>query len=269
MTTAVCRIFGSFDRRTGSSFSGVFGFISIVSIALLLTCITPAAASASTYRWQVVNGDWNNPANWTVVEGPAGAGYPNLPEDVALFDDTIGTPLTATIPNAVSVTIGRLLVDDNVSVFISPGKTGELIFDNGGADAGIGLFGATYIQAQITLNANLSVTRTGVVGTIGLGTIGEAGGSRSVSFTGVFATYYADPKTYTGATNMIEGVLTANSTLGGFQIPGPLNVGDGVGGLESAQVSRRQQSREPRRRRDRPLGRPSYLAVTQCQRRRR
>ena len=35
----------------------------------------PHAAEASTYRWQAaVGGNWNDPANWTLIEGPAGVG---------------------------------------------------------------------------------------------------------------------------------------------------------------------------------------------------
>ena len=62
---------------------GGFPYLALIVLAL----IAPRAAEASTYRWQAaVDGNWNDPANWTLVEGPAGAGYPNGSGDTAQFD---------------------------------------------------------------------------------------------------------------------------------------------------------------------------------------
>ena len=62
-------------------------------LELLAMALAPAAADASTYRWQVdANGDWNDPGNWAVVEGPAGAGYPNLAGDVAVIENVDQRP---------------------------------------------------------------------------------------------------------------------------------------------------------------------------------
>jgi hypothetical protein len=143
-----------------------FGVLGLLMVTMLAA---PGAASAATYRWQVdASGDWNNPANWAVVAGPAGAGYPNLPGDVAVFDEPLTAARTVTIPDTVTVTIGRLAV----VIAPGPGKleidgtgTGLLVFDNLGEDAVIessgegeqvGLGAPMELAADVTVNGQFA-----------------------------------------------------------------------------------------------------------------
>ena len=133
----------------------------------------PHAAEASTYRWQVdANGDWNNPANWAVVEGPAGAGYPNLPGDVAVFGEPLTDVRTITIPDLVTVSIGRL--ESTSSVVIDRLGSGLLVFDNAGETATIE--GGVMFLTPFQLNADLTVT-----GSFEVHGISETGGPRSLT----------------------------------------------------------------------------------------
>src|SRR5688572_21247361 len=76
---------------------------------IVLALIAPRAAEASTYLWQnAVDGNWNDPANWTLVEGPAGAGYPNGSGDTAQFGTASAVHFTVTIPDGVTVTVERI-----------------------------------------------------------------------------------------------------------------------------------------------------------------
>src|SRR5688572_22277892 len=92
----------------------------LLLIALASIATASRAAEASIYRWHTaVSGNWNDPANWTLESGPAGAGYPNGSGDVALIN--AGTPFgyTVTIPDGVTVTVGRLV--------IAPGSSSAIV----------------------------------------------------------------------------------------------------------------------------------------------
>jgi autotransporter-associated beta strand protein len=205
-------------------------------VAALIT-ITPRSASASTYRWQVdESGNWNEPVNWVVVEGPAGAGYPNLPGDVAVFDEPLTAARTVTIPDTVTIAIGRF----TVALPAAPGKltivragTGQLVFDNLGEAAVIestGSVGPAVLNLPIQLAGDLNVT-----GQFQFFGIGETGGVRNVTITGGDVSYRAE-NTYTGTTTVTDGRLVAFPDGPPVRMLGALVVGDGVGISASALV---------------------------------
>jgi autotransporter-associated beta strand protein len=206
--------------------------------------MAPSAANASTYRWELdANGDWNNPANWVVVEGPAGAGYPNLPADVAVFDVDPTAHRTITIPDGVTITVGRIEFDENSPNFglqIARAGTGILVLDNAGEDAVIvSTGGASSLALPIQLNADLVVS--GRVSTSG---ISESGGSRNLTLTSGDLVMLSQANSYTGTTTIADGSLTALPSVD-VRIPGVLIVGDGVGAASSASFSGAQTAVNP------------------------
>jgi autotransporter-associated beta strand protein len=215
---------------------------------MLGALLAPAAAYASTYRWQVdANGDWNNPSNWSVVEGPAGAGYPNLAGDVAVIENAITAARTITIPNGVTITIGRLEIDEAEPLIIAGDGTGLLAFDNLGEDAEIASQGAgAHRLGPIELRADLVVVRNGDmgIGSMELRTITESGGSRKVTKTGTGTMRFNGANTYTGVTTVVEGDLKVQSGLVA-SIPGDLIIGDGTGPRAEALVNITGQTAAP------------------------
>jgi autotransporter-associated beta strand protein len=206
-------------------------------VMLIAALAAPSAADASTYRWQVdASGNWNVPGNWELVEGAAGAGYPNLPGDVAVFDEPLTAVRTVIIPDTVTITIGRLTVagaPDSARVAIARVGTGLLVFDNLGEDAVIESSGEVQfisLATPIELAADLVVN-----GVFQFLRLSEAGGSRNVTITGQVD--LMQPNTYTGTTTLTDGVLSTSSTASGARIPGALVVGDGVGAASTAYVT--------------------------------
>ena len=215
------------EQRDWTSRRGVARAGWLCGVLMLAALIAPSAAHASTYRWQIDgDGNWNVPANWTVVEGPAGAGYPNLPGDVAVIEGPFSGNRIITIPDLVTVTIGRLVIANPPPLFVSINRlgSGNLVFDNGGGNATVentGLGGS--LQTPIQLNADLIVT-----GPLGVDGISETGGARNVTLTTGTLTMGDAANTYTGVTTISDGSLIvdfANPTS--VRIPGSLVVGDG------------------------------------------
>jgi hypothetical protein len=230
----------AFVRRDGASRPDyVRGRFPRATLFLLVAfaLIAPGAAAASTYRWQVdASGNWNDPSNWAVVEGPAGAGYPNLPGDAAVIDGPLTADRTITIPTGVTITIGRLTVDQSVSgnqLTIARTGTGLLVFDNLGEDALIetsGLGDRMIMSTPIQLAAHLVVHAT-----IEFSGISESLPSRNVTVTGRSVTC-VQANTYTGTTTVTQGQLVAEPAAAMTIIPGPLVIGDGAGAAASAEV---------------------------------
>ncbi len=55
-----------------------------------LVVLSTLLAHADTFRWNVAGGgDWNNPANWTLIDGSSGRTYPDHGTDIAQFYDSI------------------------------------------------------------------------------------------------------------------------------------------------------------------------------------
>ena len=191
------------ERRAGAAWSvrrrrGFWGGIMVIA-----ALAAASGAEASTYRWQVdASGNWNDAANWAVVEGPAGAGYPNLAGDVAVFDEPRTATRTIIIPDTVTITIGQLTVTSSNAagqVVVTHTGTGLLVFDNLGEDALLetsGPGGRTIMSTAVQLAAHLNVN-----GPTDFRVISEAGGSRNVTIAGGSVTF-VEPNTYTGTTTV-------------------------------------------------------------------
>jgi autotransporter-associated beta strand protein len=195
-------------------------------------------AEASTYRWQVdASGNWNTPANWAVVEGPAGVGYPNLPGDVAVFDERLTAPRTVTIPDTVTISIGRLTValsPISAALTIDRAGTGLLVFDNLGEDAVIESSGTgerAVLSTPIQLAADVTVN-----GTFRFGDISEAGGARNATIIGG-SIAFGGTNTTTGTTTLTDGGLACSRDAIFVSKIGTLVVGDGTGAAGSAELT--------------------------------
>jgi autotransporter-associated beta strand protein len=86
----------------------------------------PDAAEAKAYRWKNVDGNWNVAANWDPIDG--GTTFPNAPGDEAHFTLLYSDNRTVTIPNGVTVTVGKIFYS---STAIHIGGPGTLRIDNG------------------------------------------------------------------------------------------------------------------------------------------
>jgi hypothetical protein len=195
-------------------------------VMLMAMLAVPRAADASTYRWQNdASGDWNVPGNWELVEGPAGAGYPNLPGDVAVFDKPLTTPRTVTIPDGATVTIGRLTAELGAfpnSLSIAAAGSGLLVFDNAGEDAVIEGLGGVKLSTPIQLAADVNIDGAYDVS----GSISEIGGARNVTILG--QVLYRAGNTYTGTTTILDGELALYSDAAVLRQVGSLIIGDGT-----------------------------------------
>jgi autotransporter-associated beta strand protein len=205
------------------------GLIRVSSVGVALLLAAPVAASASTYRWTVdQNGDWNNPANWTLVEGPAGAGYPNAADDIATFHfGPINAPtFTVTIPDGVTITVGQISFLTVADITFAGAGSGQLVLQSPDGNARISSdnTGRHTFAVPIQLKSNLT-TNSPTFLTFA-GPISEDGTSRNllherghVSFTG------AASNTYTGPTTFQNGLMLLSRTNGAIAIPGPLVIG--------------------------------------------
>jgi hypothetical protein len=133
--------------------------IVIVAAALLM----PAAASASTYRWQTDgNGLWNDPTNWQWLSGPVGSGYPNGRDDHAVFSSSISADRVVTIPSGAIITLGTLQISESFNLTIEGAGTvgpGRLVFDSSAASATLDVIGnnhAHQLRAEVYLRSDPS-----------------------------------------------------------------------------------------------------------------
>ena len=103
-------------------------FVSITFLILALTLIGSAPAAAARYEWRSASGggNWASAVNWTVVEGPAGVGYPNQAGDVAEFGQS---EANRTITINQSITLARLVINDDNDVLLFTTSNGRLVFD--------------------------------------------------------------------------------------------------------------------------------------------
>jgi hypothetical protein len=212
-------------------------------IFVFSTLLAPAAAHAATYRWAAdADGQWNNAANWTVVNGPAGLGYPSLPGDVAIIDGDFSTTRTVEIPDLVTITIGELVIagDQNVKV-ISGGLVSRLRFDNGANPSIFMLNGASghEIDVWVQLDSDLHVRHYGIGGTVVFKRyIEETTGVRTFTKDGMGSAEFAFAMDYSGVTTVLDGELRLGTpAIVQNRIPGDLVIGDGTGPPASAHVS--------------------------------
>ena len=208
----------------------------LAGIGLIVALVAPDAASASTYRWQLnAPGNWTDPANWEVVEGPAGLGYPSAAGDIARFD---AADSFQEVVLSVPVTIGVLDIGPTQTVMIA-GPGGQLTFDNAGEDARIdhASGGDSSIRVPLTLDANLVVTSASATGSLFLdGGITEANAGRALTKGGPGTLRFIIGNSYSGVTTVLDGRLALAPVAFATMIPGDLVVGDAVGGEGTAKV---------------------------------
>jgi autotransporter-associated beta strand protein len=204
--------------------AGVLHLTLLIAAAL----VAPDAAFASTYRWHVdADGAWNDPANWAVIEGPFGPGYPSAPGDEVELLPKFNGVRTITIPDGVTIRIGELRFDTSSGserIEIVRVGTGLLVMDNVGEDAVLESTGNGFaaLPSGLRLDANLVVNAL-----VTFGAISESGGARNVTITGGRVTYGPDANTYSGTTTVAGGWL--DMTLAdAIRVPGPLVVGNGA-----------------------------------------
>jgi autotransporter-associated beta strand protein len=193
--------------------------------------------SPATFRWNVdASGIWNDPSNWALVSGSAGAGYPNAADDVAYLFNAITANRTITIPNGVTITVGSLNFNDNNNYTIASSGSGKLVFDSAGPASDLVVAttngtGAHSITAAVQLNKDLNA----IINTTGLltlsGAIGESGGARDLTKGGggTLRLTGAIDNTFTGDTTILVGTLELIKSPGAEAFSGNLVVGDGVG----------------------------------------
>ena len=211
--------------RADSSRGGFRWVVPLLLIAIAL--IAPRAASASTYRWNIAaDGNWTDPANWTVVSGPAGVGYPNSNVDTAQFDPPPIANYTVTIPDGVTVTVERISFPAQNFVTIAGAGSGLLVLETTGAEveiASTATFGLTF-DVPILLKSNLLVTSAASV--TFSGAVSDDGTPRGVTMAGhQFLRYTGTASnTYTGPTTVQRGRLELGKTNTAIAVAGPLAV---------------------------------------------
>jgi autotransporter-associated beta strand protein len=202
-----------------------FRFLYLTLVVLAL--IAPRAAAASTFQWHTgVSGNWNDPANWTLVSGPAGAGYPNGSGDTAQFHSPSFGPFTVTVPDGVTVTVENISFQTASEVTIAGAGSGLLVLETAGAEAQISAAAALSHQImavpiQLKANLRLSTLTQMTVSS----PISEDGTPRSVTLIGDVIRYTGSvSNTYTGTTTLQRGRLELGRTNGAIAIAGPLTI---------------------------------------------
>jgi autotransporter-associated beta strand protein len=139
------------------------------TLAVLLACaaitVFAADASAGVFRWKVdADGNWTDAANWQLVSGPLGPGYPNSSNDSVVFSLAITAPRTVTIPSGVMITLASLQILEEANVTIAGAGSdvtqGRLIFSAGSDAPAIDIIGpgrSHRIDAPISLRGTLEV----------------------------------------------------------------------------------------------------------------
>jgi autotransporter-associated beta strand protein len=215
-----------------------------VALAVMMACAAaPRLADAATYSWKNdANGNWNVAANWTVVTGPPGLGYPSLSGDVAIVAEILSDERTITIPNGVTIIVGSLQITEGSTVTIQPVGTGRLVFQtpSGNASLVAGGGGSHRIDAPIRLDDHLDIVVPGAGASI---TFGNAISQALVtpwnimmSGGGVVRFNSGVANTFGGFFAIESGELRLANTGGATAISNHLVIGDDDGAAESARV---------------------------------
>lgn len=211
----------------------------IMKVASALEALEQRIAPAGVFKWiNTGGGSWTNPANWTVVSGDAGAGYPDGTGDEAQFYNSITANSTITIPDNTEITLGKLRFDDNNTYTVASVGSGKLVMDGLSNEAVIHSTNANgtashYITAPIALiddttfinvTASPLVIQTSISDYYGYASVIKKG-SGVVSFAGAAA------NTYQGTTTVLDGTLRFAKNDGISAIGASLIIGekDGVG----------------------------------------
>jgi hypothetical protein len=208
-----------------------------IAAFLLSTLLTPHISAASTYKWAVdASGNWNDPANWTLVEGPLSNGFPSNPGDVAQFDNAFTADRQVIFPNvSVTMAAGRIEInDDNAVEFVWNGGQGMFLdLDNAGQPIIIDVSGtgAHRIGVRVLMRGNLVVRHNTPNGSLTFtDVLQEDMTPRSLTKDGPGPVRFhnAGPG---GGTTVLDGLLGLRNIGNGT---GPLVAGDNTGAAGSA-----------------------------------
>jgi autotransporter-associated beta strand protein len=183
--------------------------------------LAPTLLLAGNATWkQTAAGSysWNDTANWNP------ASIPNATNDVANMGVGLAGPQTINLN--IPVTLGELTFGGNNStantMLLAPGTAGSLTFATNSGNAKLisprpSLFNAQadVISAPITLGCDLNAYYSFSLGfrTITFsGGIGEAGGARNMSLSGMNYIFSGN-NSYSGKTTLSEGTLKLDYTL--------------------------------------------------------
>lgn len=194
----------------------------------------------STFLWNVdASGSWTDPADWKLVLGSYGAGYPNARDDIAQFFTPVTGQRFVGIPDGVTITVGQVQFGESGYRIENLFTHGGLKFDVSSGSASVTLTQYTWdrIAVPVTLSKPLVINGNQNPPGYSLsfdGPIGEAGGSQSVTITGGLEVYYENDATvgYTGLTKVAAGTLDVSTV-----VPGSLEIGTGMGKANAASVN--------------------------------
>ena len=196
------------------------------------------AAPASNAAWNVnAGGSYNLNTNWNPANVPSGAGL------IATFGNGVSTAVNApslTVAIDAPAVVGGLVFDNsNGTNYVLGNGGGGLTLGNSGLGSTVSVAASGIANPTSTIYANLiladnatidvAASNTFTLSTSGSpATIGESGGSHSLTKTGPGTLIIDRPSSYTGGTIVSNGVLTV--TAGGSSLgSGPLEV-DGAAG---------------------------------------
>ena len=199
---------GAFGGETGLNLGGGLQFVlAYTGNSLMLTAVQGGSGA-----WQTDgNGNVSAFTNWS-------GGFPNGAGETATFGPVITQPRTVTIDQPT--VFGQVVLDSSSGYTLSgapgtPGRGGNtLTLNNSGSGATITVReGQQVIDAPVVLADNLVVTGSGTLAFGSSSSIGESGGSRSLTMNGAGGTLIlSGTDSYTGGTNVDAGTLYVTNT---------------------------------------------------------
>jgi autotransporter-associated beta strand protein len=206
------------------------------------TFLTPAVSEAAVYKWKVNGGGtWTDPANWERVSGnPCVHQFPNCVGDEVVLPSTLTARSVIDIPANVTITIGAISAYNSQFVSIRGDQlahTSKLVFATStGGPALLRHFGGEngdlYLDVGIEVQSNITVM-TSLNTMVLLDEVSESG-RRTMTKVGAGMLVFGDDVTQSGGTRVEDGALDLSGANGSSY--GRIEIGDGVGNAESAQV---------------------------------
>jgi autotransporter-associated beta strand protein len=190
----------------------------------------PRDAEAAAYRWKDVNANWNDPNAWDPLDG--GTTFPNGPGDEAHFTKVYADKRTATIPNGVIVTVGKIFYSGTAITITGPGR---LRIDNGFQTPQLARVapspdGSDVISASVELRGSPDIFLPAASGMIFSGTISNNLCACGLTLKVGGRLYLRAPNTYLGTTSVEGGQLLLDFADNVSKIQGNLEIGSGVSG---------------------------------------
>ena len=207
--------------------------------AELIEALESRIAPAAVFTWKNdANGNWNDPANWTMNSGTSDLGYPNALGDDARFN--VGTTNhVVTIPNGVNITLSKIQFADDIAWTIAASGTGSLTFAGTANILQTGPAGAAVISAPINLSNDLTVQNftTAALTLSGAVTDGWLGFGLDIQGGGVVRLTGAADNQLSGLTRIESGTLFLGKTGGASALNSELIiVGTGQGAASDAKL---------------------------------